>query len=292
MDNIFASHSACAQCVRAIYSLLNEKEWVSTNDVWDKLGYANMRSKQQLTYDKAIKKAKRLICDELHSRGLDLRKKIDDKDRRVNYISWQEGISNPLQDLVRAANVRAGLEAHKALQIRYSPGYREPEEHIFHPQYARIYNNREFIFGEYEGEHPDWKYVVLPMDRIVSAEIRKDIPYRHRDEEYYLDALKNVVGVSVNPSDTTIYTVVIKTLDVKIHGLIKTKPIHWSQKEIHPCTSSESPGEIRIQVQLNNELRATLLRYGDAIEVVSPEPLREQMQKVSNHLFMQYNLKK
>ncbi len=286
--NIFYGNSTVAECVRSLDKLLNQQEWVSTKDVWDDLDYDSKSGKFQKTYEKALKKARALIKETLAQRGLQIRSKVDDTDKRQIHISWPKGVNDPLKDLRRAANVQKGLDVHKALKITYSPGYKREEEHIFHPQYACYYNNRHFVFGEYDdGTQNDWEYTILPMDRIISAEIVDGIPYKKRDKGYYINELSHRIGVSPNNPDPTIYKVIIETYDLITHMRIVTKPIHWSQKEIIRY-ADDKHGQIQIEVQLNNELRAVLLSFGDAIEVISPTVLRQRMASVAEGLNHRY----
>jgi predicted DNA-binding transcriptional regulator YafY len=65
---------------------------------------------------------------------------------------------------------------------------------------------------------------------------------------------------------------------------ISTKPIHPSQRIIH-----DQPNHIKLKVQENYELYQWLLFYGDKIEVVSPQSVRNKFRSVLQRMVSKYN---
>ena len=77
--------------------------------------------------------------------------------------------------------------------------------------------------------------------------------------------------------------VVIKC-DPKEFMYISTKPIHPSQRII-----PDKPNHIKLKVQENYELYQWLLFYGDKIEVVSPQSVRNKFRSVLQRMVSKYN---
>ena len=88
-------------------------------------------------------------------------------------------------------------------------------------------------------------------------------------EEYFDD----IIGVT-NYEDTPIETIVLRIANKDI-GYIRTKPLHWSQTELKERETPDSV-YIQIKVKINTELKMLLFSYNDAIEVISPQSLRDE----------------
>ena len=71
----------------------------------------------------------------------------------------------------------------------------------------------------------------------------------------------------------------------KLAPYIISKPLHPTQK-----TKKNSAGlEIRIKVIPNYELESLILSYGDGIEIMSPENLREKIKERIEQMYLKYN---
>lgn len=66
------------------------------------------------------------------------------------------------------------------------------------------------------------------------------------------------------------------------HGLLLTKPLHHSQKETLPFGEHDCQwyGEVTLTIEPNRELRGKILLYGENLEVMQPQPLREQIKEI------------
>lgn len=67
---------------------------------------------------------------------------------------------------------------------------------------------------------------------------------------------------------------VIIKVDAKEYPYIETKPLHETQRKI---SFSDNEYLIGIKVCINYELEQLLLSYGDGVQVISPESLRERI---------------
>lgn len=288
MANIFQGESKLAQCVREWDRLLRENNWVDTDEFAKIFDYENLSGKDELAYRKAVKKAKNDIRKSLAERGLYLRESRSEEDNRKLLTAYPESNKDPLHDVRIMAIVEDAINYSRALRLTYAPSYHDTEEHIFHPQYLRIYNGRQYVYGVYdnEDENKGLPFVALPIDRIVTASKTRDVPYLRGNPEEYEHQMRDVMGASPNFRHPDVVDVILRTHDLKTHKLLLTKPLHHSIRELKPY-NPEQYGELTIHVQISKELENWILHYGTGVEVVSPINLREHIAHVI-HVINEY----
>ena len=177
----------------------------------------------------------------------------------------------------------------KVLRFDYQPFGQDSFSLTFHPQFLKEYNDRWFVFGEADRE-PYQAYNV-PLDRIVGEVCEVNgVEYIPASKGFYQEYFKNIVGVT-HENDAKVEEVIIRTKTEYQHGLLLTKPLHHSQEEILPFGEHDSQwyGEVRLTVEPNRELRGKILAYGQYLEVISPQSLREQIKTTLMNQMIQYN---
>lgn len=177
----------------------------------------------------------------------------------------------------------------QVLQFSYQRFGQEPFTLTFHPQFLKEYNGRWFVFGEADRE-PYQAYNV-PLDRIVGEVSAVDnVEYISAPKGFYQDFFKDIVGVT-HEKDAKVEEVIIRTKTEYQHGLLLTKPLHHSQKETLPFGEYEAGnyGEVRLTIEPNRELRGRILLYGENLEVISPQSLREQIKEILRRQMQQYS---
>ncbi len=290
MANIFQGESKEAQCVREWDKLLREGKWVDTDVFSDIFSFKSISGKDELAFKKAIKKAKNNIRQALAERGFLLRETKSNEDNRKVLTAYPEGNKDPLHDVRIMAIVEDAMNYSRALHLTYAPSYHDNEDHIFHPQYLRIYNGRQYVYGVYENidENKGLPFVALPVDRILTASKTKEVPYRRGNPEDYEHQMRDVMGASPNFRHPEVVDVVLRTHDHKIHKLLMTKPIHHSVREIKPFIP-EQFGELTIHVQISKELENWVLHYGTGVEVISPVEFRNHIAHVLHTINSYYD---
>lgn len=176
----------------------------------------------------------------------------------------------------------------QVLQFSYQRFGQEPFTITFHPQFLKEYNGRWFVFGEADRE-PYQAYNV-PLDRIVGEVSAVDnLEYIPAPQGFYQEFFKNIVGVT-HEKGVKVEEVVIRTKTEYQHGLLLTKPLHHSQKESLPYGEHDGQryGEIKLMLEPNRELRGRILLYGENLEVISPQSLREQLKDIIKQQMTQY----
>ena len=177
----------------------------------------------------------------------------------------------------------------QVLRFSYQRFGQESFELIFHPQFLKEYNGRWFVFGEANKE--PFKAYNVPLDRIVGVvNPVDDVEYIPAEKGFYQQYFKNIIGVT-HEKNAKVEQVVIRTKTEYQHGLLLTKPLHHSQEEILPFGEHDSQwyGEVRLTVEPNRELRGKILAYGQYLEVISPQSLREQIKTTLMNQMIQYN---
>lgn len=296
MANIFQGISMEAQCVRAWDEQLRSSEWVDTDVFAEIFDFPRISYEEQESYRKAIKKAKKSISNALAQQGMSLREKRGETDNRKVLTAYPEYNKDPLHNLRIMVVIEDALMYQRAVRLTYSPSFRDSREHIFHPHYMRTYNGRQYVYGIYEKEeeNKDRPFVALPLERIISASLTRDVDYRQGDAAYYEQQMRDIMGASPNFKDPRVITVVLRTHTPTIHKLLLTKPYHHSIREVRPFTDERpgiapaQPGELTIHVQHTLELDNWILHYGASIEVVSPEELRTHIAHIIDGMRRHY----
>ena len=156
------------------------------------------------------------------------------------------------------------------VELRYqSFKMAEPQTLIVHPYYLKQYNNRWFLFccnGDYTNLSN------YPLDRILSVKLAH-VPYRDTDidfDEYFAD----MIGVS-RSNGQELEEVVLR-FPKDQYKYVATKPWHGSQKVIE-----ETDDYVLVQLKVihNYELEQKILSFGDYVEVIAPQTLRDKIKE-------------
>lgn len=189
---------------------------------------------------------------------------------------------------------------HHVLRFFYQRFGQEPFELTFHPQFLKEYNGRWFVFGDAErllvDEHDEeeretFKVYNVPLDRIVGdVSMIDNVEYLPAEKGIYQRFFNDIIGVT-HEKGAKVEQVVIRTKTEYQHGLLQTKPLHHSQKETLPFGRYEDGeyGEVTLTIEPNRELRGKILAYGQYLEVIHPQSLREQLKDIIKQQMMQYS---
>lgn len=173
------------------------------------------------------------------------------------------------------------------LLVTYKPFGKEAHQHIVHPYQLRQFNRRWYLvglreFGPTIQKEPE--IYVYPVDRIQEIE-RSKIIFRESPvdlEEHFNKAY----GITIK-SDEEVVTVKLKVTP-RCYEYIQTKPISDPQKLINEESTDEYK-VFTINVQINHELRALILTYGAAMEVLEPQSLRNEIREMVTQMQQKYS---
>ena len=170
----------------------------------------------------------------------------------------------------------------RVLEIVYHPFGRDARTLYVSPYYLKQYNNRWFLIGKHDGT----EYLSnFPIDRIEACK-ETSKPFVPKSEDIdFNDYFADVVGVSI--TNNPVEKVVLK-VNRKVLSYIVTKPLHESQCAI-PEELEDGYWKITLKVKDNYELRSLLRSFGEQIEVLAPESLRQVMKESATQLSNMYN---
>lgn len=167
------------------------------------------------------------------------------------------------------------------LKLEYQ-SFKAKESHsfYFHPFALKEFNNRWFVVGKKRAKLP---ITNLALDRIIAIDYDFNQPYIEEDfdvEKFY----KNVVGVTVNQGVQP--RAIHLWIDKTNAPYVITKPLHNSQRLI----KQNEDGSIIINLFLivNYELERLLLGFGNGLEVIKPEGLRNRIKDILEKTIKNY----
>jgi predicted DNA-binding transcriptional regulator YafY len=161
----------------------------------------------------------------------------------------------------------------KAIRLNYQP-FNVPGAFwiVLSPYFIKEYNNRWFVIGY---AHEFEQVFTYGLDRIL--DILPSISQFHLIPGFNPDRhFEHVIGVSLPPEkvpERVVFRVRASQADY-----IRTKPLHRSQKELGEL-QTEDWISFELQLIPNYELESIFLSFGERVEVMEPEYIRQRMRK-------------
>lgn len=146
----------------------------------------------------------------------------------------------------------------------------EPRTYLVHPYYLKQHRNLWYLLCFYE-HHSG--ITTFALDRILSFK-PVQVAFRENNDICFADYFYKAVGVSIDNERPT--TKVRLWVSAQQYPYVETKPIHGTQRKI---SSDERGTIIEIDVQQNYELKQLILSFGEHIQVLSPDSLRQEMRQ-------------
>ncbi len=144
----------------------------------------------------------------------------------------------------------------------------EPRAYVVHPYYLKQYRNMWYLLCFYEGHAG---ITTFALDRIVGYELAK-VGFVENDEVDFVDYFDKAIGVSIDNEKAT--ERVRLWVDKMQYRYFETKPLHGTQRVVE---RRDDGVVIEIDVQRNYELMQLILSFADAVEVLAPEGLRQEV---------------
>ena len=165
-------------------------------------------------------------------------------------------------------------------QVVYKPFDGPKRVYIVHPYILKEYNQRWYLLCHKQDDvDRAMQLRTLSLDRVeeVNDIVHPFSPAPEDLKEYFED----FIGIT-NKDDEEVQDVVIKCSQ-KEFNYLRTRPLHPTQR-----TLSVKEGLIQISVKPNYELYQWLLFYGDQIEVVKPQKVRDKLKGVIQGMLRKY----
>jgi len=175
------------------------------------------------------------------------------------------------------------IKKKQVLQINFK-GFKDESSLVFefHPHILKQYNRRWFVFGL--NKTRDIKEWSIPLDeRLIDFETLDDMNYIESSTDWET-FFRTMVGV-VRPSVAQVEKVVLRFYNGR-ENYFKTKPF---QPDYDLFFEEEKQDQVWFETIINKELVQQLLSYGQDVEVLEPEVLREQLREHSNQMYKFYD---
>lgn len=163
------------------------------------------------------------------------------------------------------------VQQHQVVQLDYqSFKAAAANRFLFHPCLLKEYRNRWFLLGLKGSE----KFLTtLALDRILTMQPSPETTFRFfpsfDGEAYFSD----IIGVTKNTGDRPVK--VLLRVDRRNAPYVETKPIHSSQS----ITDRHEDGSILVEITVrpNYELEREIIGFGETVEVLAPQTLRNRI---------------
>ena len=201
----------------------------------------------------------------------------NDEDDISNFIDFEKVDQTKGTEFIAA--IIEALKNKVVLEIEYRTFTSTKSiSHIIHPYLLKEYRNRWFLIGYHH------KYTAVRtygLDRIVGLQEKPEVEFVDNGfnaREYY----KNVIGISV--SDQEPVEIHLAFTPVQAQYVI-TQPLHHSQELV-----SENADRIIFKYFLvpNFELISQVLGWGEEVEVLKPDEIKNSFRKLIAKLSMKY----
>ena len=175
------------------------------------------------------------------------------------------------------------IKNKRPLQMTYK-GFNDEASYTFefHPHILKQYNRRWFVYGFNKSrEIKEWS---IPLDeRLIDFKILENCDYVESTTDW-ASFFRTMVGV-VRPYVATIEKVVLRFHNGR-EKYFKTKPFQPDYEEFF---EEEKKDQVWFETIINRELVQQILSYGQDVEVLEPEQLKEQLREQANEMQRFYN---
>lgn len=168
----------------------------------------------------------------------------------------------------------------KKIKFDYNKGFSEKNERVFSPYILKEDKHFWYVVGLLDVENEVRTFAVDRMSnvRIVNEEIQKV----HFNPKNYFKYSYGIIVEQTEPIE------VVLSFDPYQGNYLKTLPLHETQRVL-----IDSKEELRVSVLIKPayEFYAKILEYGDRVEVISPESVREVIEQKLSRALSKYQKK-
>ena len=153
------------------------------------------------------------------------------------------------------------------------------QDMFIHPYCLRLFKRRWYIIAYSEYSKGNRLFM---LDRVRSVEVMTDsftMPEGFDAEEYFND----IYGV--RQTDRSEMTKVVLKVNANRCDLLRNLPLHPSQKEIE---TTPEYSIFKVELKPNFDLKQELISYLDALEVLEPVSLRDELRMTIKSMYRKY----
>lgn len=216
-----------------------------------------------------------------HLEGLErLRQGLQVPDDRPKIISFT---NNPLASTKTLGELFTAISRKVVITLSYHTfaDPRDIHQVRLSPYLLREYNRRWFVFGA----APDGTMLCFALDRVDRVELQTAEQYREQEGDMS-DYFSEVIGVTVD-RDSPLWEILFWVSDYSM-SYVMHKPIHSSQQQVKGLEvlqlrsaypALEGGRFFRITCRANYELYRELTSFGEHLIVLSPEEVRQEIER-------------
>ncbi|WP_181308509.1 YafY family protein [Rufibacter sp. XAAS-G3-1] len=161
------------------------------------------------------------------------------------------------------------LRSQRQLSFHYQT-FGSPQSKLYQldPLLLLEYRNRWYLAT---WDQADVRFKTFGLERMREPQLTETTVQIDRRPEF-LALKQDGLGVFIGPEQQV--TEVVLRVDSTMRPYLKTVPLHLSQTTLE---ESREGMVVSLRIVLNNELEMAILAYGEHIEVLEPQELREKM---------------
>ena len=171
------------------------------------------------------------------------------------------------------------IVSKEVLAVKYNAFGKDAKEHEFSPYLLKEYRNRWYAIG-FSGTS---NYVVtLALDRIktiTTSNAKYVTDSRFNPTDFFKYSIGIIQRHSKKPEK------IILSFSTEQAPYIISQPLHQSQKII---TESDTEVQVELFVYITQELKMTILSYGENVQVISPKVLKEEIKEIIEKMRILY----
>ncbi len=178
------------------------------------------------------------------------------------------------------------IQNEYAISFDYQPFGKEASTVTLSPYLLKQYNRRWFCIG-HVNESP-YKLTHFALDRVMSSPVKEE-EFKHSSftradwNQYFQDIIGVTYPANAEPKDIVLH------FYGKARSYVYTKPLSVAQRQIKAEQLNNEPMEVTLEEIIPNfELKQKILAFGDEVEVVSPNELREEMKQMTSRMANRY----
>ncbi len=175
------------------------------------------------------------------------------------------------------------IKKKQVLEITYKGFHDElSSQYEFQPQVLKQYNRRWFVFGlNTSKEIEKWS---IPLDeRLINFRLLEDVKLQESNTDWD-KFFRSMVGI-VRPLNAEVEKIVLRFHNGR-ENYFKTKPFHPDFEEFF---EDDKQDQVWFETIINKELVQQILSYGQDLEVLEPESLKNKLKEHTNGMHLFYN---
>ena len=182
---------------------------------------------------------------------------------RIVYEDIPSG-NDYLLDVVKA------MQKDRLIRVTYDNFFEHGEQHfLIAPYCVKVFRQRWYVVGKARGQNTIWRWA---LDRFVNMEITEQkfrLPKDFFADLYFRDAF----GVIVDDDECPVETIRLKAYNANHRDdYLRHLPLHPSQREVE---RDKDYTIFALRLRPSYDFCQELLSYGEEIEVLSPQYVRD-----------------